>query len=105
MKYFFLKNWHKIVNKKKYKQLKLKESTEKKIKFYKSNIENKIDTIHEEIKHVLSHQIIHARFFEIIIVGGFESDYLKVSLGDINKYPVPILIGNYIEQHISSVSV
>ena len=70
-----------------------------------NNATYKIDTIHEEIKHVLSHQIIHARFFEIIIVGGFESDYLKVSLGDINKYPVPILIGNYIEQHISSVSV
>ena len=29
MKYLFLKNWHKLVNKKKYKQLKLKENTEK----------------------------------------------------------------------------
>ena len=64
-----------------------------------------IAAVHDEIKHVLSHQIIHARFFEILIRESFESNYLKVSISDIDKYPVPILIGNYIEQHISSFSV
>ncbi|MDC1476034.1 hypothetical protein N8084_00885 [Pelagibacteraceae bacterium] len=60
MNYFFLKNWHKIVNKKKYKQLKLKENTEKKIKFYKLNIKNKIDTIHEKIKKNKKLNFIHS---------------------------------------------
>ena len=60
MKYLFLKNWHKLVNKKKYKQLKLKENTEKKIKFYKSNIEKKIDKIHEKIKEKRKLNFVHS---------------------------------------------
>lgn len=50
MKYFFLKNWHKFTNKKKYKQIKIEESTRKKIKFYDLNIKNKINNIYEKIK-------------------------------------------------------
>ena len=60
MKYFFLKNWYKIINQKKYKRLKLEENIYKRIKFYKLNIEEQINEIQKKIKEKNDLSFIHS---------------------------------------------
>lgn len=53
------------------------------------------------LKHVLSHRIIYARFYEIEIdtlSTGLEEKYLLVKESELEKYAVPRLIGLYLEK-------
>ena len=55
-----------------------------------------------EVLHQLSHQQLHVTFNKISIdeklnESGFFSDYEKVLISDIDKYPVPKVIENYLE--------
>ncbi len=60
MKKFLLKNWYKFSNQNKYKRLKLEENIEKRVKFYKSNIENQIYDIQKKIKENKKLNFIHS---------------------------------------------
>lgn len=54
------------------------------------------------VKHVLSHQIIHADFYEMIIpkdVQGF-SDYIRIGQGEWERYAVPRLIHLFLEKYV-----
>jgi A/G-specific adenine glycosylase len=68
------------------------------------NIIKKSDTI----KHVLSHQVIHATFYLIAIDGESEmlrNDYLKIPLADIHNYPVSRLMEMFIEKELTQESI
>lgn len=51
------------------------------------------------IKHILSHQIINAVFWKISLKNNWlpNQELIKVSLEEINNYPVPKLVENYIK--------
>lgn len=60
-----------------------------------------------EYKHILTHQRIFARFFHVLPVNGFSLDLLEepdnfgfYSIDEINDLPKPILIDNYLNEHI-----
>jgi A/G-specific adenine glycosylase len=57
-----------------------------------------ITVVYPEIKHVLSHQIIHARFIEVELESFSNTKYQPIVLDELNSYPVPILISNFIER-------
>jgi A/G-specific adenine glycosylase len=66
-------------------------------KFRKKNF--KINKVSSEYKHILSHQHIHARFYEIEsenIFNDVSSEWKKIKVGSIKKYAVPKLIENYL---------
>jgi A/G-specific adenine glycosylase len=48
-------------------------------------------------RHILSHQIIVAKFYQLEIPVRRTLPYLKVALSNISKYPVPRLIEKYLE--------
>ncbi len=52
-------------------------------------------------KHILSHQIILARFYFIDISGKLKSPFSLIPLKDIGKYPVPRLIEDFLTNNIS----
>lgn len=52
-------------------------------------------------KHILSHQIIMARFYFIDLSGKVKSPFLLIPLKDLVKYPVPRLIEEFLENNIS----
>lgn len=54
------------------------------------------------IKHILSHQKIYTVFWEIKLKKNQKLDdkYLRVSLKEINNYPVPKLLENYIKTNL-----
>lgn len=47
------------------------------------------------VKHQLTHQTIHAKFFEVEIKKPLPGDYLKISGEKISEYPLPRLIERY----------
>lgn len=53
----------------------------------------------DEFKHILSHQKIYATFWLITAKNliEFDSNYTKMPLKEINNYPVPKLIDNYLQ--------
>lgn len=52
-----------------------------------------------QIKHVLSHQIIYARFYRVEVKGILLSDdYLKIKTKDVDDYPVSRLVHKYLER-------
>lgn len=57
-----------------------------------------INTISTPIKHLLSHQTIYARFWEIKTSAFLSNNYTKIPIKDINKYPLPRLIDSYINK-------
>lgn len=53
-----------------------------------------------EIKHILSHQRIHAKFYHFSGEPSFtESNWQKIKLADIQDYPLPRLIDRYLEDN------
>jgi A/G-specific adenine glycosylase len=59
-----------------------------------------ITKVSREYKHVLSHQHIHAKFYEVagdLILNDANSDWKKVSVKSVKKYAVPRLIEMYLE--------
>jgi len=58
------------------------------------------------IKHVLSHQILHATFYEvkISVENSTLKTYLKIPLSTIDDYPFPKLISAFFERRTNSIS-
>lgn len=75
----------------------LKQNSE--VKTCLSNPKLKIISQTEPTKHILSHQKIYATFWKLEInkLLAIKSDYIKIKLKEINNYPVPKLIENYIK--------
>ncbi len=48
-------------------------------------------------RHILSHQIIVAKFYQLETAFQSDMSYLKVAISDIEKYPVPRLVEKYLE--------
>lgn len=48
-------------------------------------------------KHILSHQIIYASFYQITLSGNLPDGYEKIAIEDIDKYPVSRLVHKYLE--------
>ncbi len=60
-----------------------------------------ITSVSSEYKHLLSHQTIHARFYEVNVpikqTFAEESNFKLVKKGDLQKYAVPKLIENFLK--------
>jgi len=54
-----------------------------------------VNTSHE-YRHILTHQLIIARFYKVIVSGDLKFPFIKTRLEDITDYPVPRLIANYL---------
>jgi A/G-specific adenine glycosylase len=52
-----------------------------------------------EYKHILSHQKIHATFWKIDSLIRGDSEYVTVSIDEIQDYPLPRLIDKYLEEN------
>ena len=54
--------------------------------------------VSEEIKHILSHQHIYARFYHFnAIPKQLSKDWIKIKLNELHHFPFPKLIENYIQ--------
>jgi A/G-specific adenine glycosylase len=49
-------------------------------------------------RHILTHQVIMAKFYQLEISAHDRLPYLKVALSDVGKYPVPRLVEKYLNQ-------
>ncbi|MEQ8909018.1 MAG: A/G-specific adenine glycosylase [Vicingaceae bacterium] len=62
----------------------------------------------EDYKHILSHQIIHARFYQLKVEDlnslGFTECEI-VNLSEFEKYPIPKLLENYLRQETNFLSL
>jgi len=58
--------------------------------------------LQRDIKHVLSHRILHCNFYEIVLPDESHSfsGYLKIKPEDIHLYPVPRLLQVFIEKYL-----
>lgn len=67
--------------------------------------ENEIPTVHmaqRDVKHVLSHRILHVNFYEIILSTDSHSfsGYEKIRISNINQYAIPRLIHAFLEKYL-----
>ena len=70
---------------------------------------NQFDLISENLKHVLSHQVIHAQFFEIALKGRIVNEPGGHESADLNFYsekeildlPKPVLIRNFLNKYFN----
>ena len=79
----------------------LMKSAEWKNTFRNNRIE--IIGVSEERKHILSHQHIHARFFQVFAESAnwhFPDDWKRVTRKSVKKYAIPRLIEKYLEENI-----
>lgn len=68
---------------------------------------NEFDVISEDKKHILSHQVIYARFFEIILRNGIVYEPDGHEIADLNFYskkeildlPKPVLVTNFLDRY------
>ena len=70
------------------------------INFFKDSVKQ-ISCISEEYIHKLSHQKIHAKFWEIDVNSFRSSDFKIVKFNDLQKYPVSSLIEKYLNSRIN----
>lgn len=58
--------------------------------------------LQQGVKHVLSHRVLHANFYEILLPEGSRSfsGYQKVSLEELDRYAVPRLIHAFFEKYL-----
>jgi len=70
------------------------------INFFKDSVKQ-ISSISEEYIHKLSHQIIHAKFWEIDVNSFRSSDFKIVKCNELQKYPVSSLIEKYLNSRIN----
>lgn len=66
-----------------------------------ANVEPIVRPLQIGVKHVLSHQIIHADFYEMIFpadIQGF-ADYIRIGQGEWTRYAVPRLIHQFLEKY------
>lgn len=65
-----------------------------------TGMEIAFDSVSPEIIHILSHQKLHVRFFEIVISKPQPgSNWISVHGDEISDYPVPKLIDNFLAGH------
>ena len=56
----------------------------------------------KKVKHLLTHQVIMASFWQISIQTLPEKkSYLKIPLSDLHKYPVPKIVENYAKEYLT----
>ena len=68
-------------------------------------LEITIDSFSPEIIHVLTHQKLHVRFIEIIIVNTETNfPWIRVCYDNVHDFPVPKLINNYLLERIQKPS-
>ncbi|MDA9808177.1 A/G-specific adenine glycosylase [Flavobacteriales bacterium] len=70
------------------------------INFFKDSVKQ-ISCISEEYIHKLSHQKIHAKFWEIDVNSFRSSDFKIVKFNELQKYPVSSLIEKYLNSRIN----
>ncbi len=70
------------------------------INFFKDSVKQ-ISSISEEYIHKLSHQKIHAKFWEIDVNSFRTSDFKIVKCNELQKYPVSSLIEKYLNSRIN----
>jgi A/G-specific adenine glycosylase len=74
------------------------KDTESFSKLFESAVNLKIQRI-KQIKHILSHQIIHAVFYKAEVTDiHLNNDHLRIKRSDVEDYPVSRLVHKYIEQ-------
>ncbi|MFV0547079.1 MAG: A/G-specific adenine glycosylase [Bacteroides sp.] len=61
-----------------------------------------VRTVCREIKHVLSHRVIYANFYEVTLPEGSEAfnTFLRIDLNDLERYAVSRLMHLFIEKYI-----
>ncbi len=65
----------------------------------------KINKVFPNVKHILSHQILHATFIMVQIDKNLSTHHQKIPIHQIAKYPVPILISNFIDGFVQKTLV
>lgn len=70
------------------------------INFFKDSVKQ-ISSISEEYIHKLSHQKIHAKFWEIDVNSFRSSDFKIVKFNELQKYPVSSLIEKYLNSRVN----
>jgi A/G-specific adenine glycosylase len=70
------------------------------INFFKDSVKQ-ISSISEEYIHKLSHQKIHAKFWEIDVNSFCSSDFKIIKCNELQKYPVSSLIEKYLNSRIN----
>ena len=63
-----------------------------------------IRLVSEGVKHVLSHRVIYANFYELILPDGVEefADFLKVGMGELERYALPRLVQQFMEKYVTT---
>jgi A/G-specific adenine glycosylase len=59
--------------------------------------------VRKDVKHVLSHRVIHADFYEATLPDGAEGglrDFLQINFEDLHKFPVSRLINQFFSLHL-----
>ena len=61
-----------------------------------------VRTVCKEVKHVLSHRVIYANFYEVTLPGDSASfaNYQKIRTDELGRYAVPKLVHAFIEKHV-----
>ena len=62
----------------------------------------KVCSVLRNVKHVLSHRVIYANFYEVELPKGTPSfsDYQKIRIEDLGQYAVPRLIHAFLEKYV-----
>ncbi len=76
--------------------------TEKKWKELFVNQKFKMQRKTTTLKHILTHQLITARFIELEIEKPMDTDFIFIELSHLDKYPLPRLIEKYLQQKITT---
>jgi A/G-specific adenine glycosylase len=58
----------------------------------------KMGTEVESFRHLLSHQELKVRFYQVFISGFRHDLYMEIPVSEIHKYPVPRLVENYLKK-------
>ena len=81
---------------------------DEKLKAFLKDHEYTISAFSDHRKHILSHQVIHAKFYHIALeeLSSFESDLFKVVLKkELKNFPIPKLIENYLREETNLLSL
>ena len=64
--------------------------------------EGAVCCLRQQVKHVLSHQVIYATFYELVLPEGAEafSGFLRVPLAELEQYAVPRLVHQFFEKFV-----
>lgn len=59
--------------------------------------------VQKGVRHVLTHRVIHANFYEVILPenSGAFAAYLKISVDDLNKFAVSCLVEQFFSLHLT----